>query len=116
SGAVGRRAAGGARREWRGAVEGISYGIRQRESGISAGANCGGNRHDDDLEGASGGQGDGEYGTDPAGHEQRRDAAGAGGNRTRGIADPAGGVSNNDRETTKENEWQLLLQATWQTR
>src|ERR1017187_4273172 len=71
-----RRTPGGAGRERRNAGQGIPHQFRQRESGVSAGSDCGGNRDDGNPEGPGGGQRSSEYRPNPPRYERGTDAAG----------------------------------------
>src|ERR1017187_5985340 len=86
------RAAGSPWRGRRNAVEGIPERFRERESGISPGADCRGDRDDGDPETTGGRPGCGGPGADTAGNERRGNAAGTRRNRARGVADPEGDV------------------------
>ncbi len=94
--------------------------VRERESGVSAGADRG--RVGGGI-GAQVGAGRKRHrpGTDPAGHERGGDAAGARGDRARGVADPARAVrrgpwtgrlkrQKRDKERQEQDGQQLLQQ------
>src|ERR1035438_476187 len=71
------RTAGGAGGERRNAGQGLPEQLRQRESGVSAGSDCGGNRDDGNPEGPGGGQRSSQYRPNPPRYERGTDAAGA---------------------------------------
>src|ERR1019366_1005088 len=86
------RAASSPQRGRRNAVEGIPDRLRERESGVSPGADCRGHGDDGHPESSGGRPGDGGPGADTPRDERRGNAAGTRGNRARGVADPEGAV------------------------